>query len=128
MKRIIRGGITAVFVFLALFLTAPSTFASATTSTITNTVTVVGWLVPDATHFANTYLVLIFPLVGLVIFEMPLMMFHRKGDIAVYAALGGMLAGSILSDLSSNGASTQATPFAIIVVAGILLFLWYWNS
>jgi hypothetical protein len=54
-----------------------------------------------------------------------------EGDIVVYPVLLGLLMGAVGADLSvgnASGGTTATVPFAMIVVAGILLFLWWWNS
>lgn len=124
MRRILYSLGAILFVVVALIMTAPIPAALAGTTTVTIT----GWLVPDAAHFSNTFLIFIYPLAGMVILSMFPLMFKRKGDIMVYFALGGLFLGTLISDLSVSGSSTNAVPFAIIFVAGLLIFLWWWNS
>ena len=93
------------------------------------TITVIGWLTPDSVHFANSMILIIFPLIGVIFFEMILMMFDRKGDAAVHAAFIGLLAGSIAGDLTiSNASNNGLIPFGMVVTAGILWALYWWNS
>lgn len=104
--------------------------APVTTTTI-YTATVTGWLVPDAAHFANTYILVILPLAGMVFALMPFMMFQRPveiGDKAIYPALSGFAAGATLADVGVNGTTGNQVPFAFIFVAALLVFLWWWNS
>ena len=127
MKRFLYSVFALIAVALGLSVASFPEVAAVTTTTITSTI--VGWLVPDAAHFSNTLIIFIFPLAGMVIVSMFPFMFHRKGDTVVYFALTGLFLGTILSDLSVNGtASNNAVPFAVIVVSGLLIFLWWWNS
>jgi hypothetical protein len=53
---------------------------------------------------------------------------HQIGDKAIYPALFGLLVGSGAADLSINGLAVANVPFADLIVAGLLLFLWWWDS
>lgn len=127
----------AVLSVSAIITTTTTTVTSIITSSFTtisgtvyvySTTSVIGWLMPDSAHFSNSLLLTIFPLMGMVLVVMIPKMFHRKGDVVVYFALGGLFLGSILADMSTNNSPTNAVPFGIIVTIGILLFCWWWNS
>ena len=111
--------------------TTTTSSTSTTTTSIVYTATVTGWLTPDSAHFANTLVLVILPLAGFVFGLLPLMMFQKPkeiGDKAIYPSLFGMLAGSLVADLTVNGLTELQVPFAFIVVEALLLFLWWWNS
>ena len=115
-------GIIAV-TFMSMLLTPFSKAFADTTSTIT------GWLVPDGTHFGNSMILAILPM-GVMVFMTWVVKgaFGVEGDIGVYFALAGLLAGTVLSDLSASGSNTNAVPFADIFVVALLFFLYWWNS
>jgi hypothetical protein len=125
-NKALSVAVSLAFVFsgLALALMPDVPYAAAQTSTST----IIGWLVPDSSHFSNSLLITIFPLMGMVILVTMLMVFHRKGDIVVYFALGGLLAGSLFADVGTGSSSTPGVPFADILVCGLLIFLYWWNS
>jgi hypothetical protein len=107
-----------------------TSFSSTITSTI-YTATIIGWLAPDAVHWSNAYVLIIFPLAGMVVCLMPFMMFQRNaeiGDKAVFPALFGLMIGAAAADLYSNPNTPLAIPFADTFVAGLLLFFWWWDS
>ena len=99
-----------------------------TQTTITVTITVIGWVAPDSAHLANTMILFIFPLVGMVGVTMIPMMFRRKGDVVIYFSLFGLFLGALTADLSTGQTPTNAVPFGMVVVAALLLFFWWWNS
>lgn len=108
---------------------AAATPASSTSTSYT--ATIVGWLTPDSAHFANTYILIIFPLIGLVIGLLPFTMFQRNeeiGDKAILPALFGLLVGAIAADLSVSPTIQFQVPFAFIVVIAMLIFLYWWNQ
>lgn len=127
MKQILAYFLALQFLIIGLGIfmipQVPKTFAGTTTVTIT------GWLMPDSAHFANTLILLIYPLIGLVLFTVVARMFKLTGDTGVYVALLGLGAGEVFADLPSSPANTVTyVPFAIIFVTVLLAFFWWWNS
>jgi hypothetical protein len=118
------GGVTAAWSLVVVQVPGPA----ATITMTAYTATITGWLVPDAAHFSNALLLIILPLGGLSFGALIPAMFRRKGDIAVYFALGGLTAGSLLADLPANSNNQPAVPLAFVFVAALLTFLYWWNS
>lgn len=101
------------------------------TTTTIFTGTVVGWLAPDPTHFSNTLILIILPLMGMVFGIFPFTLGKRPqdvGDRAIFPALIGLTLGSALADLSVSNASVLQIPFADVLMAAVLAFLWWWQS
>jgi hypothetical protein len=101
------------------------------TTTTNYSATVVGWLVPDSKHFSNTLILIILPLMGMVFGIFPFTLGRRPsqvGDRVIFPALIGLTLGSALADLTVSNTSVLQIPFADIVVAAALAFLWWWNS
>jgi hypothetical protein len=103
-------------------------YTTTITTTILSTSTDIGWLVPDATHFVNSLLILMVPLAAMSMFVILGRAFKLRGDTGVYVALIGITMGSFIADLTAGSAATLAIPFADGVLGGVLFFLWWWNS
>jgi hypothetical protein len=104
---------------------------SSTTTSTSYSTTITGWLVPSSTNFANTYILIIFPLAGMVLFEFPFFLVKDPttiGDKAIFPALLGLSLGSAAADLATNGTAVLQVPFADVLVAMMLTFLWWWDS
>jgi hypothetical protein len=102
---------------------------SITTSTSYAT-TITGWLAPDSAHFSSSLALMTFPLMGMVFAMTFVKIFGGRGDIGVTFSLAGLTIGTIMADLPS-GTVTSTTfliPFAYILVAALLTFLYWWNS
>jgi hypothetical protein len=115
------GGLAVAALAFIMGTVSPA-FASTTTTTI------VGWLVPDSTHFANSLLLIMLPLAGLGFFVWIARLFKVTGDAGVYWSLSGLFVGALVTTLPANGTNTNAISFGYIVLIAMLLFLWWWNS
>lgn len=121
------GSISPAWSLMVVQIPGP---AAITTSTSYSN-TVVGWLAPDSAHFANSLILMIYPLMGLVVGTTIAKMFRIMGDVGVYFALGGLTAGAFLADLPTTNSPANyplLIPFAYGFVAALLTFLYWWNS
>jgi hypothetical protein len=123
---------TSVWAELAVQISTPAIITTSTSTTSTSySTTIVGWLAPDAAHFSATYIIIIFPLAGMVVMLVPFMMFNKPeevGDRAIYPALFGFTIGGAAADLGTNSNTPLTVPFAFVFVSALLLFLWWWDS
>lgn len=95
---------------------------------VATTTTVIGWNVPSGTTFNNGLLFLIMPLAVMGLFAGFPMLFEQRGDIIVTLALIGFSIGSIAGLLSLTASNTTAYPFAIPIIAVLLLIFWIWRT
>lgn len=121
-----KGSLATIFTLgiggLAFALTALSPSAQALTVTIT------GWLAPDAVHLGNGLFALIYPFVGIGLFSGMAFGLGERGDILVTTTLLGQLVGSLLAMLSVTSSGTNAIPFAMLLIPGFSLALWLWEG
>jgi hypothetical protein len=116
-----------VWVEIVVQIAAPTT----TTTTTQYTATITGFLAPDAAHISNSMTLFIYPLAGMIVMLVPLMMFQKPreiGDKAIYPCLFGLLVGAAAADLSTGTGTALQVPFADLIVAALMLFLWWWSS
>ena len=124
--RLRLSALAAALVGAALYLGSFVGDAQAVTTTITSTI--VGVLAPDAQHLGYGLLAIILPLGGVAAFAALFKFLKMEGDAIILFLLVGLTVGAAFATLPASGASTNGIPFALIIVAGILTFLWWWNS
>ena len=140
---IILLGLSVPFVLAASFNTSVAsttggycagsgnTCSFVATGATTITTGVIGYLVPSTAAFADNLGLIFFPLVGAVGFLTIAMMVRLKGDMLVHADLGGLFCGSIFAGLTTQSSAPTGgglVPWGFTVLAGVIWFLWWWNS
>lgn len=97
----------------------------------TESVGIIGILVPSTTALANNLGVIFFPLVGAVVFLTIAMMVRLRGDMLVHADLGGLFFGSVVAGLTTQSNAPTGgglVPWGFVVLTGVIWALWWWNS
>jgi hypothetical protein len=92
------------------------------------TVTITGWLVPDTAHLNYGLVPILMSLGGAAALTLVPLTFKVRGDTIVYLSLIGLLLGSIGADLTNGSTVSQTVPFALILIPGVLLFLWWYSE